>query len=115
MKRTVYLSGPIFGCDQNNFKNFQEAEEKLNALDIKCVNPHSFLERLVANTADDAEIMRARIILMMCDDITEVITLPGWETAPDASKEVQVARIMNMPVTPFVSVITQAKKADATH
>lgn len=113
MKKTVYLSGPIFGCDKNNYTEFQLAEELLNKEGIKCINPHTFLEELVAKDVDQASAMRSRILLMMCEEVTEIVTLFGWETAADASKEVAIARIMNIPVTPIVSILKANSNAAA--
>ncbi len=99
-QKTIYLSGPITGLPENNYKGFALAQERLESLGHKVLNPHEFFEG--SNTRDwtHDDFMRICIAEMMKAD--EVVTLPGWEHSKGAMIEVKIARLMFMDITNYI-------------
>lgn len=96
---TVYICGPITGLPLNNFPAFQEAEDELTKMGIKCLNPHSLVEFLDTKHYEHDDYMRVCVsALAFCD---RIVTISGWENSKGADMEVKIARIMNKEVVPL--------------
>lgn len=96
MKKAVYLSGPITGMDQNNFPEFQAAEERIKALGYNVINPHHICAHLDPASSQHMDYMRVCIASMAYAD--KVVTLKGWEDSKGANQEVNIARTMGIEV-----------------
>lgn len=111
-KKTIYLSGPITGLPQNNYKEFALAQERIEALGYKVLNPHEFFEGKNTRDWEHQDFMRVCIAEMMKADL--VVTLPGWEKSLGATIEVQIARLMYIEVTNYIILFKQStQKAEA--
>jgi hypothetical protein len=77
---------------KNNYNEFALAQEKIEAAGFKVVQPHELLQDVEIN---DRTLKLRVSALSVCD---KVVTLPEWEADHDSKREVQIARIMDMPV-----------------
>lgn len=112
IKKTIYLSGPITGLPQNNFKEFALAQESVEALGYKVLNPHDFFQDQDTIDFQHQDFMRVCVAKMMKADL--VVTLPGWEKSLGATIEVQIARLMYIEVTNYIVLFKPStKKAEA--
>lgn len=111
MKKTIYLSGPITGLPQNNYKDFALAQERIEALGHKVLNPHEFFEQKDVRDWTHNDFMRVCIAEMMKADL--VVTLPGWEKSIGATIEVQIARLMYIEVTNYILLFKPSTKTQA--
>lgn len=111
MKKTIYLSGPITGLPQNNYKEFALAQERVEALGYKVLNPHEFFEGKDTRQWDHPDFMRVCIAEMMKADL--IVTLPGWEHSIGAKMEVDIARILNIEVTNYIILFKPSTQKEA--
>lgn len=90
----IYICGPITK-NPDSFREFALAEEKLNGLGFKTINPHEICRHIDKNnfaTPREHWVACMRVCLAhitLCDTIT---TLPNWNESDGATKEVNVAR-----------------------
>lgn len=91
---TLYLSGPIRGCD--DFKEtFKAAEEKLHSAGYSVINPCSVGTLGEEHVSTWARNMRADIMyLVQCDGVAY---LPGWQHSTGAATEIELAVKLEMP------------------
>ncbi len=88
----IYLSGPMTGKKNYNYKMFDLAEKKLIALGYAVLNPaknfksKKRLKRSVYMRADLKQLMEA----------DEICFLPGWKESKGAKTEYIVARELNL-------------------
>lgn len=108
---TVYICGPITGLPHENRQAFADVQQKLQELNVECVNPHDLFNDLDTSAFTHDDYMRVCIsALSFCD---KVVTLPGWENSKGALMEVQVARIMGKEVHFCESFIKTLENAAA--
>lgn len=100
IKKTAYISGPITGLPENNYKGFALAQERLEALGYNVLNPHEFFEGTNTRDWTHEDFMRICIAEMMKADL--IVTLPGWENSKGSEIEVKIARLMYMDITNYI-------------
>lgn len=106
VKPVIYISGPITGIEENNFRLFALAEERLNALGYETRSPHVICADLIASDFDDADkYWQACMRLCLAEllECTAVMTLDGWEASRGAKIEVAVARDLDIQVIHHVA------------
>jgi hypothetical protein len=89
----LYISGPMTGIHELNKPAFNEAEVQLDAAGHAVINP---VKNGVPDTSPWLDHMRADIKMLM--DCDAVATLPGWENSKGAQIEVELARMLGLPV-----------------
>ena len=95
MTKKVYISGPMTGRPDNNIDEFNKAEDQLLKAGYEVLNPTS---NGLSNSALYEDHMRADLrMLTMADALA---FLPGWERSRGARLEIEVARVLNIPVRP---------------
>lgn len=112
-KKTIYISGPITGMPDNNFKEFAIAQECIEAMGYHVLNPHEICQFIDPKLYENAELfweacMRECLSKMMYAH--KIVTLKNWENSKGACIEVDVAR-----QTGFIeieSIITFLKKSE---
>lgn len=113
MKKTIYISGPISGRENNNFNEFAIVEEKLNALGHETINPHTICEHVKRSDFEtdlDHWCACMRLCLsIMCQKANYVVTLKGWEQSRGATIEVGMARELCVPVESAVMYLHKNK------
>lgn len=102
-RQTVYLSGPITGMPENNYREFKLAEERINAMGFETLVPHDFFFGIDTREFKHNDYMRECIKQMMDADI--VVTLKDWEQSKDCKMEVTIAREMDIPVQHIISFL----------
>ena len=102
-KLTIYLSGPITGMPNNNYRAFAMLQEQIEALGHKVINPHELFEAVDTTGFEWEDYMRGCIIGMMQADL--VITLSDWDKSKGARIEVDLARNLSMPVEHYVNFL----------
>ena len=88
---TVYISGPMTGCKDNNIAAFREAETQLRNSGFEVINPHDLiLEDIPEHIGDTERWGRylARDIAIMLEQKPDYIyMLPGWQCSRGACLE----------------------------
>lgn len=102
-KPCIYISGPMSGYEDWNFKAFNEAAIKLRSAGYPTINPADF----GANPNDTWEscLKRDIAVLVHCET---VVTLDGWEKSRGASLEVYVAKALGIPVVSISDLLLDA-------
>lgn len=96
----AYISGPMSGLPYLNYPAFFEAEESLQYQFSKILNP-------ARNSLDEGQKgtwknwMKKAIALMVSEQTTHIILLPGWETSKGALIEVQLAGILGIEILEY--------------
>ena len=88
-----------------NIEEFRMATEILRGLGHTVINPHELTEGHDLHPERDYETIMRIDVCAMCESATEVVTLHGWENSPGANREVKIARLMNIPVSPILKYI----------
>lgn len=96
-KKLVYLTGPMAGLPNNNREQFEKAMRLLNE-QFQYVSIVPVPDDGVSVTPEQFARDNAANMLMNC---REVITMPDWESSPGAKRDVEVARLFDIPVTPI--------------
>lgn len=95
-KKTIYLSGPITGMPENNFREFALVEERLNAMGYNVINPHVICQnvnpKLFKNEEEYWQHCMRLCVAEMAAFADTVLTLKGWEDSRGAKEEVGIAR-----------------------
>lgn len=91
---TVYISGPISCIEDMNRKAFSEAEQKLNAMGHRGVNPHEICSTMDPSSTWEQYMREDLKALLRCDAFT---MLDGWKDSCGASLENLVAQTLGMP------------------
>lgn len=104
----IYISGKITGLDLADVKvKFQTASDELRRKGWQPVNPLD-IEPPVSNPKWN-DYMKADIIEMLkCE---AVYALRDWQDSKGATIEVELARVVGMPVYPQVNGISMLKAA----
>jgi hypothetical protein len=109
----VYICGPITK-NPNSFRDFALAEEQINALGYKTINPHEICRHIDPNgfeTPDDYWEACMRVCIQHIAICGLIVTLPGWEESKGAKKEVAIARELGfIDVKFFNTFITNNQK-----
>ena len=108
----IYLSGPMTGLPEYNYRAFHAAARKLRSLGHTVINPaelhpHGRMRRLLYRVLHAlrlvrgqpsaptwADYMRADIRALL--DCEAIATLPGWEQSLGAELEVSIADELGM-------------------
>ncbi len=113
-KSVIYISGPMSGYDDDNFKAFNETEEMLRKWGIvHIVNP---AKNGHANGRTWVEMLKNDILMILVKDVTHVVVLDGWENSRGSKLEVSIARelcipILNTYLGPYnESILDEAKR-----
>lgn len=91
---SIYISGGISG-NENSYKEFALAEEKINALGFNTINPHEICMDIKRKDFETDEqhwqacMKRCVSYLAHCKAI---VTLHNWAESRGAKKEVAIAR-----------------------
>lgn len=103
----IYIAGPMTGMKDWNFPAFFEAEEQLNRLGYKAINPAKndgetieiALEAAgnVGNPNHNWSYYMRRDLPHLLDS-DAVCLLPGWKNSKGATLEVEVARAIGLPL-----------------
>ncbi len=94
---TVYLAGPIFGCDDAECRQWRDQAKHLLGGSIKTLNP---MRRDYRGREDDAagEIVRGDLAdIKECDVVLANVSRPSWGTA----MEIAIASRAGKPVFAF--------------
>jgi Domain of unknown function (DUF4406) len=104
--RTYYVAGPIGSGSEmrTNLERFVYAVNQLRERGYLVVSPvefhdMEFLDDPTKKPHDWAWYLRRDIELMVADEVTGIILLPGWEYSKGANLELQVARGLNYYIT----------------
>lgn len=95
MKATkrIYIAGPMTGLPQFNYPAFNTMAAQLRAEGFEVENP---AENPAPACGSWLGYMRLSLAQMVtCDQVT---TLPGWEQSKGARIEVELARVLGLPV-----------------
>jgi hypothetical protein len=92
---TIYLSGPMSGYPDHNFKTFNAVTKWLRAMGHNVINP---VELNPDVGVAWAECLKTDIIALMGCDV--VATLPGWELSRGAVLEVHIAQALGYKCVP---------------
>lgn len=100
MRRIIYISGPITGCD-NYYEHFEEVAEHIHTLDPDCItiNPAALIQ--ASNGVGTNETIYERILEMDCglvSDADAIVMLPGWTNSKGARKELLTALEENIDI-----------------
>lgn len=109
-KKTLYLAGPITGMHNLNREEFTAAAEHLKEQGFTAINPHDLTEGMDMHPEFDYDKIMRLCIEMMVRKADIVVTLSGWENSPGAKKEVEIARLMNIPVVSIIKYFKHEKK-----
>ncbi len=104
-KKTLYISGPISNNPEAHGE-FALAQIKLEQLGFKVINPFDLIEGLDLDPKRDYEKIMRIDVAAMVEDADEVVTLLGWDKSLGAKREVDIARLMNMPVVSVTKYLT---------
>lgn len=91
----VYLSGPISDIANGNFKEFATAQEKIEALGYRVMNPHEicrFIDPKLYETKQAYWEACMRACLQQLPLANKLVTLKDWELSKGAKIEVAIAR-----------------------
>lgn len=94
-QKVVYISGPISKIVGGNFEQFAHAQEKIEALGYKVVNPHEvcrFIDPKLYKTPELHWEACMRECLAHLPYAHILVTLTDWEQSKGAVKEVNIAR-----------------------
>lgn len=105
MKTTIYLCGPLSNMPGLNKDEFLKAEMFLKEQGFKVINPHDLIEGLDLHPENDYEAILKICVSEMITTAHEVVTLKDAINSPFASREVTIARLMNIPVSPITKYI----------
>lgn len=99
----IYLSGSITGIENLNIEAFREAEEILKKKGHKVMVPHDLFEGYDTEGWEHWQFMRVCVMgLASCD---MVVTLLAWDKSKGAKQEIDIARILLMPVEPITKFL----------
>lgn len=88
---TVYISGPMTGCKDNNIEAFRKAEAQLRKSGFEVINPHDLILDDIPEEVGDAERWGrtlAQIISVLLEQKPDYIyMLPGWQCSRGACLE----------------------------
>lgn len=101
-QRIIYISGPITGHENGNRHAFAHAADLLRSQGHRVINPHDLTEGLDLHPIDDYEKIMRIDVAHLVQRAEEVVTLDGWENSNGAKREVEIARLMNIPIIPLV-------------
>lgn len=94
-----YLAGPMTGLPDYNYPAFEAVAETLRARGLEVYSPHEVGKHLTES--ERTEMGRAHWLrlnfrgLLSCGGL---VLMPGWETAPGAISELNMALDLNMEV-----------------
>lgn len=94
IKPKLYLSGPMTGILNKNFRAFDKAAKKLRKKGYKVISPwdlevkYPFLDWEMCMKRDIKE-------QMLCDAIA---TLPGWKKSKGANLEVHIGKVLKYEI-----------------
>jgi len=106
MKKTCYLTGPNSGVSE--LANEPETRSVLSDAGFTAIiTAADMLEGIDSNAITADEFLRKTVCeIAKCD---KVITVPGWELSDFSKKEVQIARLLNIPVENSLTVLKGKK------
>ncbi len=103
----VYVSGPMTGYENFNYKAFTGACAALRGAGLTVVSPHEVGETPGLTWAD---YIRKDLVLLA--SARSVVVLDGWECSRGAQLEVHIAHALGMPVVPFAVALGAAPSPD---
>jgi len=99
---TLYIAGPMTGCEDMNWDMFAECEKAIKEKGYEAVNPHKINFKDKEDMANQHRfytpeyyLRRDIRFLIDCDGL---ILLPGWFESDGTSSELFIARRLKMPV-----------------
>ena len=107
MKRKIYLSGPMTGCERADYvRRFGEAERILRRHGYGCINPcrvwacrfqwiYRAMEWVLGKRLAYAAVLCYDLLLLMTR-ADGIVMLPGWQASRGAQIENYVARYFPM-------------------
>ena len=110
-KKTLYLAGPITGMPNLNREEFAAAADHLKEQGFRVINPHDLTDGVDFHPEQDYEQIMRICVCSMVESSDEIITLSGWENSPGAKREVEIARLMHIPVVSIVKYFKNEKHA----
>lgn len=93
--KIVYLSGPISDIVGGNFQEFAAAQEKIEAMGYRVMNPHEicrFVDPKMYLTKEEYWEACMRVCLQQLPLAHKLVTLKDWELSKGAKIEVDIAR-----------------------
>lgn len=105
----VIIVGPVTNMPDFNTRAFSDAEKLLTSLLFDVVNPRKFFKG--ETNREWHRYMAKSLEEILAKRVGCVITLPAWELSRGARIEVDVARQMEIPVTPLETVLSNASLA----
>lgn len=116
-KTIIYISGPITGVHDGNYKEFALAQEKLEALGYEVLNPHEICRFIDPKQYEDTEAYWQacmRECMAHLPYAHKLVTLEGWENSRGAKIEVATARLLGfIPVETILTFIPKQHGAAA--
>lgn len=110
----VYLSGPISNMPGDNFKEFALAQEKIEAMGFKVLNPHEICRFIDPGLYDSTEAHWEACMRECCAKLPyahHLVTLQGWEISKGAKKEVAIARELGFIKVHHIITFLNSKNA----
>lgn len=111
-KKVVYLSGPITGMDENNYKAFAHCQEKIEAMGFQVLNPHEICQFIDPKLYETEEDFWQACMRECCSKLPyahHIVTLEGWENSRGAKKEVAIARELGFIEVHHIITFLKAK------
>lgn len=92
----LYLSGPMTGLPEHNFKAFQEYATKLRTEGHTVIDPS---ENDAGHVRQDRKYyLKTDILHLLTSDLDAVCVMPGWKDSKGATLEVMIAKEMEIPI-----------------
>ncbi len=127
----VYIAGPMTHIPHFNFPAFHTAAEELRSRGFEVVSPAELDSPAAKKAAEDSVdgdpghyadndswgTMLARDVLLIADEgIEAIVVLPDWEKSRGAKLETFVARLCDVPIVEYPSLIeVHVDMIDAAH
>ena len=94
---TIFIVGPMIGQENNNIKEFQQAQKLAWQKEFECYAPPLILKKIDPKNLPDLK--KSLVKLMTESDM--IVTLPTWHEDSLCVDLVQIARLMEIPVNAY--------------
>ena len=102
----IYLSGKITGLTKEEYtRNFDRAEQFYKAAGFEVVNPVTIGEKLLETNPDSSYEDFMKVDLEALRTCTHIAMITGWETSPEARRELKEAERLGLEVMQLKFII----------